>query len=53
VAGQSGFLPAAGSATHWSLTAKKLAKKVTRVTIRGTAFDGRTGTATVKAVKEK
>lgn len=53
VAGQGGFLPASGSATNWSLKAKKLKKRVTRVTIQGTAFDGRTGSAKVKVVKEK
>lgn len=53
VAGQGGFLPATGSATSWSLKAKKLEKRVTRVTIQGTAFDGRTGSATVKVVKAK
>lgn len=53
VAGQGGFLPAAGSATNWSLKAKKLKKKVTRITILGTSFDGRTGSASVKVVKEK
>jgi sugar lactone lactonase YvrE len=53
VAGQGGFLPATGSAASWSLKAKKLKKKVTRVTVQGTAFDGRIGTATVKVVRGK
>jgi sugar lactone lactonase YvrE len=53
VAGQGGFKPAAGSASNWSIKAKKLEKKTTRVTIQGTAFDGRTGSATVKVVKGK
>ncbi len=53
VAGQGGFRPAAGSATSWSLKAKKLKKKVTRITIKGTAFDGRVGSETVKVVNKK
>jgi sugar lactone lactonase YvrE len=53
VAGQGGFKPASGSATRWSLKAKKLEKKTTSVTIQGKAFDGRTSTVTVKVVKKK
>jgi len=53
VSGQGGFRPAAGSATSWSLKAKKLRKKVTRITIKGTAFDGRVGSETVKVVNKR
>ncbi len=51
VAGQGGYKPASGSASRWNVTVKKLQKKTTGVTIQGTAFDGRTGSAKVKVVK--
>ncbi|MBL9158474.1 MAG: NHL repeat-containing protein [Verrucomicrobiales bacterium] len=53
VAGQGGFKPAAGSVANWKVKAKKLVKRSTRVTIQGTSFDGRTGSAKVKVVKGK
>lgn len=53
VAGQGGYKPASGSANRWNVKVKKLQKRNTRVTILGTSFDGRTGSARVKVVKAR
>lgn len=53
VVGQGGYRNARGTVENWKAKTKKLTRRVTRVKMRATAFDGATATGKAKVIVKK